>query len=74
VRFAVLVGKKLGLAVVRNRYKRWAREAFRQNRDQITEPGDIIVRVNREIESYSTFERLYIQALPLAIADCRRLH
>ena len=43
VRFAVVVSKKLGPAVQRNRAKRLLREAFRLSRTQIIVGTDIIV-------------------------------
>ena len=43
VRFAVVVSKKLGPAVVRNRTKRLLREAFRISRTYLVEGTDLVV-------------------------------
>ena len=42
-RFAVVVSKKLGPAVVRNRTKRLLREAFRISRTHLVEGTDLVV-------------------------------
>jgi len=48
-RVAVVVGKKVGGAVIRNRIKRWMREFFRKNKALLGEPTDLIVVARREI-------------------------
>ena len=54
-RFAVVVSKKLGPAVVRNRTKRVLREAFRTVKVQLKAGADIIVKP-RQSEKLSTVQ------------------
>lgn len=47
-RLGISVPKKTGSAVVRNRWKRWIREAFRTQRQKFPPGIDIVVRPKRE--------------------------
>jgi len=49
-RMAVVVSKKHGQAVIRNRIKRWARELFRRHKELIVGPRDLIFIPRREIQ------------------------
>lgn len=44
IRLGLSIGKKVGNAVVRNRWKRLIREAFRLHRNQLASGLDIVVR------------------------------
>ena len=45
-RLGLAIGVKVGGAVLRNRWKRAIREAFRLNRHRLNQPHDIVVSVN----------------------------
>jgi ribonuclease P protein component len=46
-RLGRMIGKRWGTAAVRNRYRRWIREAFRQTRAIIPENLDLVVTLQR---------------------------
>jgi ribonuclease P protein component len=48
-RMAVVVSKKIGNAVKRNKIKRWMRSLFRRNKDLLKDSFDIIFVVKKEI-------------------------
>ncbi len=62
-RLGLVVGRKAGGAVARNRIKRLIREFFRLNREKIPESSDFIVlaKENIEIKGYrEVFEELKV--------------
>lgn len=48
-RMAVVVSKKVGNAVKRNKIKRWIRTLFRRNKNLLNIPLDIIIIAKKEI-------------------------
>ena len=48
-RMAVVVSKKVGSAVKRNKIKRWIRTLFRRNKHLFKNPFDIIIIAKKEI-------------------------
>ncbi|MGD2245715.1 MAG: ribonuclease P protein component [Candidatus Aminicenantes bacterium] len=55
-RIGVVVSKKVGNAVKRNKIKRWIRTLFRRNKNLLKIPLDIIVIVKKEILEASWFK------------------
>ena len=53
-KLGISIPRKTGSAVVRNRWKRWIREAFRTQRSELPSDIDIIVRPKRDaVGSYT---------------------
>jgi len=73
-RFAVLTGKKLGSAVLRNRHKRWARESFRRLRADLPVPGEMVIRILQPAQSMSDVRYAIHEAYQLVIQAGRRSH
>jgi ribonuclease P protein component len=64
-RLGIVVNRKIGKAVVRNKIKRWVRELFRRNKNLIPLPVDMLVVATRGIEgvSWSDFREEYFRTL-----------
>ncbi len=64
-RLGVVVSKKIGKAVVRNKIKRWVRELFRRNKKLIPFPVDMLVIATRRLEetTWLEFREEYFQAI-----------
>jgi len=64
-RLGLAVGRKVGGAVVRNRWKRAIREAFRLHRHRLKEPYDMVVSVCREArpDRPEGVERAFLEAI-----------
>lgn len=67
-----MVGKKLGSACLRNKHKRWAKEAFRKNRVDLKIAGCIIVRFTSEAQNYKQVEEEFLHAYQNAVEDRHR--
>lgn len=64
-RMAVIVSKKIGNAVSRNKIKRWMRDLFRRNKGLLKDHFDILIVVKRDIQeaSWSSLHESYIIAI-----------
>lgn len=64
-RMAVVVSKKVGNAVKRNKIKRWMRTLFRRNKSLLNHPMDIVIITKKEIldSSWQKLKEEYFSAL-----------
>jgi ribonuclease P protein component len=70
-RMAVIVSKKVGIAVKRNKIKRQMRTLFRRNKSLLKTPLDIIIIAKKEIleSSWLTLQGDYFSALESIIQN-----
>ena len=70
-RLGVSIGKSYGNAVERNHLKRFLREIFRQNQDQIPGNYDYLILIKKKIKN-PTFEQVKKSFLALAASVKKR--
>jgi len=64
-RMAIIVSKKVGNAVTRNKMKRWMRDLFRRNKEFLKHNLDILIIVKKEIQetSWTNLRENYLSAI-----------
>lgn len=67
-RLGLVVKRKLGKAVTRNRLKRRLREVFRKHKYRLQRPLDVVLVAERELRSYEEYREVFLRF----IASTRR--
>ena len=64
-RMAVVVSKKVGNAVIRNKVKRWIRALFRTNKDLLKNPFDLVFIAKKETPdtTWPKLQQEYVKAI-----------
>ncbi|MCP4712300.1 MAG: ribonuclease P protein component [Planctomycetes bacterium] len=62
-RIAVAVTRRVGSAVVRNRYRRKLKEYYRLNKDNFPDNCDYFFLIRRTVEDWSEFESRLTETL-----------
>lgn len=71
-RMAVVVSKKTGNAVERNKIKRWMKNLFRRNKELFIKPLDIIIIAKKEIceTTWPHVQQEYLAAIKSICHKC----
>lgn len=64
-RIAIVVSRKIGNAVKRNKIKRWMRDLFRRNKELLKSSVDIVIIPKKDISelSWSSLQQEYLAAI-----------